>query len=70
MLIAALNEEVAAYIDQPRDLRDEAGHSLVVRNGKCPERSIQTGIGAVKVERPRVNDRRTDANGRRLQFTS
>jgi len=70
LLIAALNEEVAVYIDQHRDLRDEAGRRLVVRNGKCPERSIQTGIGAMEVERPRVNDRRTDANGQRLQFSS
>ena len=42
---------------------DEAGHRLVVRNGKAPERSLVTGAGALKVRAPRVDDRR---EGRRF----
>ena len=41
MLQAAIEEEVAAYIDTHQDLRDEHGHRLVVRNGHLPsERSL------------------------------
>ena len=33
MLAAALQAEVAAYIERFADVRDENGHRLVVRNG-------------------------------------
>jgi putative transposase len=42
----------------------------VVRNGYKDEREIQTGIGPITVRQPRVNDKRVDENGQRLQFTS
>ena len=70
MLAAALEAEVESYLSQHADARDEAGHHLVVRNGRCPERTIQTGLGSVEVRRPRVDDRRVDEDGRRIQFTS
>ncbi|KKK54300.1 hypothetical protein LCGC14_3086120, partial [marine sediment metagenome] len=31
---------------------------------------IQTGLGPVEVARPRVNDKRLDADGNRMRFTS
>src|SRR5262245_60357099 len=34
MLVAALEAEVAAYLEAHRDERDDDGHALVVRNGK------------------------------------
>src|SRR5262249_54422646 len=34
MLLAALEAEVAAYLEAHRESRDEGGHALVVRNGK------------------------------------
>ncbi len=58
MLQAAIEEEVAAYIDTHQDLRDEHGHRLVVRNGHLPEREILTGAGPLTVKKPRVHDRR------------
>ena len=58
MLIAGLEAEVADYIERHQGLVDEAGHRLVVRNGKAAERSLMTGAGALKVRAPRVNDRR------------
>ena len=70
MLAAALEAEVESYLAQHADARDEAGHRLVVRNGRCPERTIQTGLGSVEVRRPRIDDRRVDKDGRRIQFTS
>jgi len=58
MLEAGLEAEVADYIERHQGLVDEAGHRLVVRNGKAAERSLMTGAGALKVRAPRVNDRR------------
>ncbi|MEA1903130.1 MAG: IS256 family transposase [Actinomycetota bacterium] len=58
MLIAGLETEVADYIARHRELVDEAGHRLVVRNGRAEERSLMTGAGELKIRAPRVNDRR------------
>ncbi len=70
MLAAALEAEVDAYLAEHASARDEAGHRQVVRNGRCPERTIQTGLGEVEVQRPRVDDRRVDDDGQRIRFTS
>lgn len=70
MLAAAIENEVAEYIDAHTAERDAAGCRLVVRNGHMPERSIQTGVGSVEVARPRVDDRRVDEDGNRRRFTS
>ena len=58
MLVAGLEVEVADYIARHESLVDEAGHRLVVRNGRAEERSLMTGAGSLKVQAPRVNDRR------------
>ncbi len=58
LLAEAIEAEVAAWIDDRADVRDEQGHRQVVRNGHLPERTVQTGIGPVEVQRPRVRDRR------------
>jgi putative transposase len=58
MLQAAVESEVADYIEGCRDLRDENGRRLVVRNGHLPEREVATGVGPVSVKKPRVDDRR------------
>jgi len=58
MLEAALAAEVEAYIQRHQDERDEASHALVVRNGKSQERAIHSGAGVLKIEAPRVNDKR------------
>ena len=71
MLAAALQAEVAAYIDQFAGLRDENGRRLVVRNGTAGPRTVLTSAGAVEVTAPRVNDKRTDpATGERDRFSS
>src|SRR6478752_4108638 len=58
LLAQAIEAEVAAWIDDHAHLKDDQGRRQVVRNGHLPERAIQTGIGAVEVEQPRVRDRR------------
>src|SRR6266487_4020489 len=71
MLAAALQAEVAAYVDQFGGVRDEDGRRLVVRNGTAEPRTVVTSAGAVEVTAPRVNDRRTDPEtGQRMRFSS
>lgn len=70
LLEAALDAEVAEYVEAFHELRDTKGLRLVVRNGYKPEREVQTGLGAVPVKPPRVNDRRSDEDGERLRFES
>jgi putative transposase len=70
MLAAALESEVAAYIEQHQHERDEQGRRLVVRNGKAQARTVALGSGAVEIQAPRVNDRRVDEQGQRQRFTS
>jgi putative transposase len=54
---AAVEAEFASYLAQFSDLRTEAGHSAVVRNGHHPERPFQTGIGHVSVRIPRIRSK-------------
>jgi len=71
MLAAALQAEVAAYVEAFAHELDEDGHRLVVRNGYHAEREVTTSAGAVMVRQPRVNDKRTDAeSGVRARFSS
>src|SRR5262249_53879321 len=71
MLAAALQAEVAAYIGQFADVRDDDGRRMVVRNGSAEPRTVLTSAGAVEVTAPRVNDTRTDPHsGQRLRLSS
>jgi len=71
MLAAALQAEVAAYVDAHIGQVDEHGHRLVVRNGSHAPRQVATAAGAVSVRQPRVNDKRVDpVTGERVRFAS
>jgi putative transposase len=71
MLAAALEAEVAAYIDAHAGELDEHGRRLVVRNGHAVARQVLTSAGAVQVRAPRVNDKRVDeVTGERQRFSS
>ena len=70
MLVTAIEAEVDEYIEEHVSLRDESGRRLVVRNGYMPQREIQTPIGKIEVQKPRVNDKRVDEEGHRIRFTS
>jgi len=65
LLQQAVEAEVAEFITQHRELKDERERQRVVRNGYQPERTIQTGIGDVPVKQPRVRDR-----GGKIKFSS
>src|SRR5829696_1529609 len=71
LLAAALEAEVAAYIEAYAQERDERGHRLVRRNGHARERTIATGAGPIPVAAPRVDDRRLDpVTGHKASFAS
>lgn len=58
MLAEAIEAEVAEYLKGREQLLDEAGNRFVVRNGRLPERQLQTPLGEIPVHQPRVRDRR------------
>lgn len=60
MLEQAIKNEVAEYLQAHAAERDEHGRRLVVGNGRMPERSIMSPMGALKLRRPRIEDRRPD----------
>ncbi len=70
MLLQAVEEEVAAYIEAHQQERAGDGRRLLVRNGQARERTIVSGVGPLKIRAPRVKDRRVDKQGRRFRFTS
>jgi len=71
MLAAALQAEVAAYIEAHVGEVDAEGRRLVVRNGCHEPREVTTAAGAVQVRQPRVNDRRVSpVTGERQRFAS
>lgn len=68
MLAAALQPEVADYIDRFSGDVDENGHLLVIHNGYHQERDMVTSSGAISVTAPRVNDKRVNGNDIRRRF--
>ena len=71
MLAAALQAEVAAYVEAHAGEVDGDGLRLVVRNGFHAEREVATAAGAVPVRQPRINDKRIDEEtGQRKRFSS
>jgi len=55
LLAAAVNAEVDEFLSQDNQSDEKA---RFVRNGYLREREIQTGIGGVSVQVPRVRDRK------------
>ena len=71
MLATALHAEVDAFVAQYSEEVLPDGRQRVVRHGYGPERTIQTGIGALEVQRPKVRDRATDVPAdQKIRFTS
>jgi putative transposase len=58
MIAAAMDAEVAEYVERHRANRDEEGRALVVRNGRARPRKVTLGAGTVEIKAPRVHDRR------------
>ena len=62
----AVEAELSEMLTEYKDLKLPDGRQVVVRNGYLPERTIQTGIGDVNVQVPKVRDR----SGTGIHFTS
>jgi transposase-like protein len=71
MLAAELRAEADAFVAQQAEEILPDGRQRVVRHGYGPERSIQTGIGALDVRRPKVRDRAADVPAeKKIRFRS
>jgi putative transposase len=70
LLAQAVENEAAAFLDAMKDLKLADGRDRLVRHGHGPTRTIQTGIGAVEVERVKIRDRGATGDGERVRFTS
>src|SRR3954466_2494665 len=70
MLMQAIEAEVEAFLAGHAGLLDQQGRRRLVRNGRTPERQIQTGIGPLEVRRPKVRHRGRVAAGEPIRFTS
>jgi putative transposase len=57
LLAQAVEIEAAAFLATMKDLKLPDGRDRLVRHGHGPERTIQTGIGPVEVERVKIRDR-------------
>jgi putative transposase len=54
LLQQAIENEVEEYIERYKDQRDEKNRRVVKRNGYLPQRQIQTGLGSLEIEQPRI----------------
>jgi putative transposase len=70
LLAQAIEAEAEAFLAGMVDRRLADGRARFVRHGHGPERTIQTGIGSVAVQRVKVRDRAPAEGERRLRFTS
>ena len=71
MLAEALKAEADAFVASFANEQLEDGRQRIVRHGFGPERQIQTGIGALDVQRPKVRDRIATADpAEKIRFTS
>jgi hypothetical protein len=57
----AVEAELAELLSQHGDRRTETGNAGVVRNGYLPERELQTGLGPVTVQIPKVRAKTGEA---------
>jgi len=70
LLAQAIEAEAEAFLAGMADRRLADGRARLVRHGRGPERTIQTGIGSVAVQRVKVRDRAPAGSGERVRFTS
>ena len=70
LLAQAIEAEADAFLAAMKGMQLPDGRDRLVRHGHGPERLVQTGIGAVAVQRVRLRDRGTGDDGERIRFTS
>jgi putative transposase len=70
LLARAVELEAEVFLSSMQHLKLADGRDRLVRHGRGPERSIQTGIGPVAVSRVKVRDRGAGAEAPRIRFAS
>ncbi|MFO7730157.1 MAG: IS256 family transposase [Spirochaetia bacterium] len=71
LLQKALETEIEHHLNLHENLLTEEGHRAVVKNGYGPERTVLTGVGAVSLKRPRIDEREAvNRNSTHKKFTS
>jgi transposase-like protein len=70
LLAQAIEAEADAFLAAMKGVQLPDGRDRLVRHGHGPERLVQTGIGAVAVQRVKLRDRAVAAAGERIHFTS
>ncbi len=66
LIAQAVKAELESLLLEHKDRRLPDGRQAVVRNGYLPERALQTGVGDVKIQVPKVRDR----SGSGIKFNS
>ena len=66
LIAQAVETELESLLKQYADVKTPDGRRAVVRNGHLPKRTIQTGVGDVEVQVPKVRDR----NSSGIRFNS
>lgn len=66
LIRSAVEAELNAMLSEYANLKLSDGRQAVVRNGYLPERTLQTGIGDVAIQVPKVRDR----SGSGIRFNS
>lgn len=56
MIELALKLEVEDCLNRLKEVKDEQGKALVVRNGKSRPRKVNARSGTMEIQNPRVND--------------
>lgn len=54
LLQQAIENEVVDCLEYYKDQRDQTGRRVVKRNGYLPQRQIQTGLGSIPIQQPRI----------------
>ena len=71
LLAQAMEAEAEAFPTVMKDKRLSDGRARLVRHGHGPQRTIQTGIGPVRVRRAKLRDRgAAEAGAEGITFTS
>ena len=66
LIAQAVEAELDSLLRQYKDIKAPDGRKAVVRNGHLPKRTVQTGVGDVEVQVPKVRDR----SGSGIRFNS
>jgi transposase-like protein len=70
LLAQAVEMEAEVFLAAMKDLKLPDGRDRLVRHGHGPERTIQTGIGPVEINRVKIRDRGAPGGGDRIRFSS